>query len=352
MQRKVSAKIIFVLCVVLGSILAFPWSGACEYKPDHVAVVLTGTGTVGYQSGSALMSVFKDKTGVNFSTVPAAKTMGRSNLLRQGKVDFALNPAGDNVFALRGIEEFSKLGPQSVRTLWDGGPIDQGLATRADSGIKTIADIKGKRVATFPTYPMVHLYMQASLAYANLTWDQVKPTPVSSFAAGQRAVIEGAVDVAPVSGQSAAAYELQASVHGIHWIELPNKTAADKAAWARFQKILPAFYPNTVTTAAGASKDKPVQIWGYSYQLTCYDWTNQDLVYWFVKQMATSYDVYKGVHAYLKKWTVAHCLNSDLWFVPRPEGFIKYFKEVGRWTPAMEKKQQALLAMYPQKMTK
>jgi TRAP-type uncharacterized transport system substrate-binding protein len=76
------------------------------------------------------------------------------------------------------------------------------------------------------------------------------------------------------------------------------------------------------------------------------------MIYWFVKQMAEHYDTWKKGHAYLKKWTVGHTLKSDMWFVPRAEGFVRYFKEVGKWTPAMEKRQKELLAKYPQKMTK
>jgi len=352
MKGTIKSKITIIACIVLGLALVLPSIGTCEYKPKYVSAVMGATATVGYQSASSLLSVIKKKTGVRMAFAPASKTMGRYNFLKSKKAHIAWLPGSDQYFALKGIFEFKDLGPQSVRTLWDCGAIDQGLGTRADSGIKTIADIKGKRIATYPTYPMVQLYMDAIMAYANLTWDDVKPTPVSSFGAGQRAVIEGAVHAAAVSGQSAAAYELEASVHGIHWIELPNKTPADKAAWARYHKVNPAFYPNTVTTAAGSSKDKPVQIWGYNYQIGCYDWADQELVYWFVKQMAELYDDYKDVHAYLKKWTVDWTLNHELWFVPRAEGFIRYFKEVGKWTPAMEQKNNKLLAMYPQQMTK
>lgn len=352
MKGKLFSTVIIGVCLLVGLSLALPSAGTCEYKPKYVSITFPGTGSVGYQSGSAMIAVLKTKTGVRFSFTPATKTMGRFNLLKAKKAHIAWLPALDPFLALNGVQDFKKMGPQSIRTLWDCGSIDQGLGTRADSGIKTIQDIKGRRVASFPTYPSVQTYMDALLAYANLTWDDVKATPVSSFPAGQRAVIEGAVDCAPVSGQSAAAYELEASTHGIHWVELPNDTPADKAAWARYHKVNPAFYPNTVTTAAGSSKDRPVKIWGYNYQAGCYDWADQDVIYWFVKQMAENYDDFKSVHAYLKKWTVDWALKSDLWFVPRAEGMIRYFKEVGMWTPAMEKKNKELLAKYPQRMTR
>ena len=352
MRGKWIPKAVVCFFLIIGLTIALPTSGYSAEKPKYVVIATAGTGTVGYQACSGLVATLQEISGVKFSAIPATKTLGRFNLLREGKVQFSWNPAGDDLFALTGVEDFKELGPQSCRTMWDSGPIDQGLATRGDSGIKTVKDLRGKRIATYPTYPMVHRYMEAAMAYANLTWKDVIPTPVSGFPAGQKALIEGAVDVAALSGQAADAYELQASVHGLHWIPLPNKTPEDKAAWARYQKIMPAFYPNTVTTAAGSDKDHPVDIWGYNYQGTCYDWSDQDTVYWMVKLMAENYDKWSKAHAYLKKWTVEHCLNSDLWFVPRAEGFIRYFKEVGKWTPKMEEKQKQLLAEYPQKMTK
>ena len=352
MRGRVAAIIGIGVCFVLGFALALPSVGICEYQPEYVSIVFPGTGGVGFQSGSAMISVLKNKTDVKFAITPASKTLGRFKLLKSKKVHIAWLVAMDSFIALRGIKDFEKMGPQSIRTLWDCGPIDQGLATRADSGIKTIADIKGRKVCSYPTYPTMQMEMDAILAYANLTWDDVDAIPVSSFPAGQRAVLEGAVDCCMVSGQSAVAYELQASVHGIRWTEMPNETPADKAAWDRYYKIVPALYPNRVTTSAGTSKEKPANIWGWNYQVGCYDWSDQDLVYWFVKQMAERYDDYKDVHAYLKKWTVKHNLNYDLWYVPRAEGFIRYFKEVGKWTPAMEKKNNELLAAYPQRMTK
>jgi len=352
MKGKIGAIIGIGILLVVGLSLALPSAGICEYKPDYVAVTFPGTASVGYQSGSAMIGVLKKKTGVRFQFTPATKTMGRFNLLKSKRAHIAWSPSIDQLFALKGQKDFKPWGPQSTRTLWDCGAIDQGLAARADSGIKTVADIKGKRLCSYPTYPQKQADVDAILAYANLTWDDVKAVPVSGFPAGQRAVLEGAVDCCIVSGQAAAAYELEASIHGIHWVEMPNETPEDKAAWGRFQKINPSIYPNRTGTPAGASKEKPVNIYGYSYQVACYDWADQDLIYWFVKQMAENYDAYKNVHAYLKKWTVDWTLKYDKWFVPRAEGFVRYFKEVGKWTPAMEKKNNYLLAKYPQRMTR
>ena len=194
--------------------------------------------------------------------------------------------------------------------------------------------------------------MDAIMAYADLSWDDVVETPVGSYGAGQKAVLEGAADVAVVSGTSGTAYEIESSIHGLYWVPMPNETAEDKAAWARYHELNPTFYPNLESVAAAASKDNPVHIWGYNYQINCYDWSDQDEIYWFVKQLHENYDLFKDKHAYLKKWTLEHSLKSDMWFTPRAEGTIRYYKDIGKWTAGMQAKQNELLDKYPQTMTK
>jgi TRAP transporter TAXI family solute receptor len=350
--------ILFIASVFLVTALGALHSPACAAEteawqpPKVIKVGLPSTAGTGYAAGVAMYSVIEKKTGVKFAPTVGAKPADRFLLLYKKMVDFDWMTGAEPFFALKGEEDFAAWPPQSYRVLWDGGGLDQGLATRADSGIRTWADLKGKKVAAYKTYPAVQVMMNGLLAYANLTWDDVVRVEVGGFASGQDAVVTGAVDAAVMSALSSKAFELASSIHGLYWLPMPNETAEDKAAWARFHEITPVYYPNRQTAVAGASADKPVDIWAYNYQVVCYDAADNNLIYWIVKQMAENYDAYKETHAFLKKWTLDHALASDYWFAPRHEGAIRYFKEIGRWTPKMEAKQQELLAKYPQTMTR
>lgn len=317
--------------------------------PESILMVVTRTGSLSHVIGVGIASVIEDATGVKFGLIPVAKTKARAVLMRESRADFALSPAMDPYIALQGTYDFADWGPQSVRTIWDGGFGGQGLATRGNSGIKTLADIRGKRVADYPTYPVVQLYMDGFYAYTGLTRNDVIVTPVSDFTSGQAAILEGSVDVAVASAASAGAYELEASVHGIHWLEMP---ASETEAWARLKEIVPSFHPAVFTSVAGASEDNPKELFAQNFQVQTYDWTNENLVYWFVKQLHENYDGYKGTHASLVSWTLEQSLKSDDWFVPRHEGTIRYYKDIGVWTDKMEEKQKELLEKYPQNNTR
>jgi len=318
--------------------------------PKQVVIGTTSTKALGYIVSSAICGAVTDKTGVKFSVLPGAKTMDRFLPLRQRRTDLQIGPSAEVLLALRGEADFKKWGPQSVRVVWVGGPTTDGFAVRGDSGIKTISDLKGKKVAAYPGYWVIHhYYMEAGLAFGGLTWDDVKPTNVAGFAAGMKSVHQGKTDTAFMATYSPTAYELEASIHGIHWIPFP---ASDTAGWARFQKISPFWYPVTLTKGAGISKDNPAEVWGYNYLTTAYDWQSEELVYWWVKQMHETYNMWKGSHGHLPAWNIKHALDTKGWFAPYHAGAVRYFKDQGLWTDEMEAKQKKLLDKYPQKMTK
>jgi TRAP transporter TAXI family solute receptor len=352
MEKKMITGVIVFMLLVGTALVACVQPTLAWQPPKVIKVGLTSTAGTGYAAGIAMYSVIEKKTGVKFSPTVGGKPADRFLLLYRNKVDFDWMTAAEVFFALQGIEDFAAWPPQSFRVLWDGGGLDQGLGTRAGSGIKTWADLKGKKVAAYATYPAVQLNVTGALAYGGLTWNDVTPIQVGGFASGQKALLAGAVDAAVVSALSGTAFELASSVHGLYWMPMPNVTAEDKAGWARFHEITPVYHPNRQTVVAGASANNPVDIWAYNYQVVCYDSTDENLIYWIVKQMAENRDKYKDSHAYLKKWTLDHALRSDMWFAPRHLGAIKYYKEIGRWTPEMEAKQRELLRKYPQTTTR
>ena len=368
MKKQRLAKTLVSICLVL--VLAFmlpamslgapaksaPAPGSAQQSawqpPASISIGATGVATTGYPTAVGMTSKIGEATKVKFSVIPAQRTMERAMILRKGEAPFQFETAIGTLFALKGTAEYKDLGPQSYRAAWVGGVLIQGLATRASANIRKWSDLKGKKVASYPYHAAPQHHVDASLAYGNIGANDVIAVPMSGYPAGAKALLAGSVDAASLAAESAPAKELAASVQGVYWMPLPNITPEDKAAWARFQNILPGFFPVRTPRAAGASKDKPVDIWGYYYHVIAFDDTDKNLVYWFTKQINENYPAFKTVSAYLSTWTLEECLKPEAWFAPWHEGSIQYFKDIGRWTPEMEAKQQTMLATHPQKMTR
>jgi TRAP transporter TAXI family solute receptor len=360
LKTKRISKILVGIGLVVVLAIALPLVSACapaeetptpaEWKPPRaVQWISCGTASTGFASGSALVGILGELTGVTFRILPGAKTADRAIPLYDGSCSIGIMTGADTFSALEGMLEFEDLGlgPQSWRSVYAGGTIAQGMMTRGDSGVETSADVKGCNYARFPTYPSVQIfYMTAYLAYCDLTWDDVNPIDVGGYADGLNAVIQGKADITFASATAGLAEELCASIHGLHWMPMP---AEETEAWARFHEVNAFFYPWTETVCACCSEENPAVFWGWDYGVRCYDWTDPDLVYWTTSLLHKHYDDYKDAHAFLRKWHLEHQLNYANWFCPWHEGAVQYWKDQGLWTDEMEAKQQEMLANYPQK---
>lgn len=314
-----------------------------EWKPPRlISLAAISIRSTGFAAGTGLVSTISDKTGVQFRIEPAPTSIDRAERVKSGMVEFALS-AGGHAYSLQtGLADFDLKGwgPQPVRTVWAAGYMNAGYMTRGDSGIKTVADMKGKRVASYPSYPGLQMNMEGLLAYAGLSWDDVKATPVGGFGPGMAAVIEGSVDVAYAPAMGKPVIELAASPHGIHWLPMP---ASNTAGWKRFRDLWGCWLPGKAMFGGGISKENPAEIMKWPYNVTNLADSDANLSYWMTKQITENYDDFKGKHGYLRSWSIAQALNTEGWLVPYHEGSIVYFKEIGKWGADQETRQQELL---------
>ena len=345
-----------VVSGIIGVVLvlrALPFVGACAtpapaqtppWKPPVlIKVGSTSTVSSGFVIGTAWLSGITERTGQKFRMTPGNATIDRAKLLQSGEVHFLYGTSGDLYNALRGRLDFKEAGwkPQAWRVVWIGHSSAIAYTTRGTSGIKTLYDIKRKRYPYLPSYPMINEYHSGGLAFANLTWDDVIKVNMGSSAEMQSAVLEGSCDVTTNAPHLQQAYDLVASIYGLHWLEMPF---ADKEAWARLSKAVPYFIPVRITQGAGVPKDRPLEMSGHCYQWACSADLDEQLVSWMTKQMHQCYDAYKGKHANLPEVTLDYTLDIANIVHPYHPGAIRYFKEIGRWTAALEARQQRLLA--------
>ena len=86
-----------------------------------------------------------------------------------------------------------------------------------------------------------------------------------------------------------------------------------------------------------------------------YNFLDRNLAYWITMQIHKNYDLFKDKHVQLKWWYIDFALsdnNMQGWFVPWHPGSVRYFKDIGRWTPAMQAKQDQNLKKHPQTNTR
>ncbi len=311
--------------------------------PSTLAWSAYDVGSGGYNQAVAIGNALKQKYGVNLRVLPGKNDVSRTLPAREGQVQFAANGVGGSYLSQEGVFEFGAKawGPQPIRGLLLNNS-DQVLTVIAakDSGIKTAADLKGKRVAWVIGSPSLNQNITAILAFANLTWDDVKKVEFGGFGAAMDGVINGQADAAFSSSISGKAYQLAKSPRGIVYPVIAHK---DKAGWARMNATAPFFFPFMGAEGADLDKDNKVESASYPYPiLMTYEKQDANSVYAMTKAMVDTFPDYKDAAPGNAGWAVER--QNFSWVIPYHEGAIRYWKEKGLWKPENQAHNDKLIA--------
>jgi len=310
-------------------------SGAAQAQvklPSTLAWSAYDVGSAGYNQSVGIGNALKQKYNVSLRVLPGKNDISRNLPLRSGQVQFSANGVGGAYLAQEGLFDFGakEWGPQPVRGLMLNTS-DQLLTIVAanDVGIKTIADLKGKRVAWVIGAPSLNQNISAILAFADLTWNDVQRVEFGGFGAAMDGIVNNQVDAAFSSSVSGKAYAIAKSPRGLVY---PVISHQDKAGWKRLNALAPFFKPFMGTEGADLSKDHPAESSSYPYPiLMTYASQKADLVYNMTKAMVETFDLYKGSAPGASGWAVDRQIFD--WVVPYHEGAIRYWKESGQWKP-------------------
>jgi len=265
----------------LAAALAFVPGAQAQVKlPPTLAWSAYDVGSGGYNQAVAIGNALKQKYNISLRVLPGKNDISRNLPIREGQVHFSANGVGGAYLAQEGVFEFGapSWGPQPVRGLMLNTS-DQVLTVIAakDSGVRTIADLKGKRVAWVIGSPALNQNITAMLAFAGLTWSDVNKVEFGGFGAAMDGIINNQVDAAFTSSISGKAYQIAKSPRGLTYPVFPHN---DKAGWARMNAVAPFFFPFMGTEGAELSKDKPAESATYPYPiLMTYAAQDTDLVY-------------------------------------------------------------------------
>ena len=331
------------LAVMTGAAMAQGTQAPPAGLPATLAWSAYDVGSGGYNQAVAIGNALKQRYGVNLRVLPGKSDVSRTLPVREGQVQFSANGVGGSYLAQEGVFEFGarSWGPQPIRGLMLNSS-DQVLTVVAakDSGVKTVADLKGKRVAWVIGAPSLNQNITAILAFANLSWSDVKRVDFGGFGAAMDGLINGQVDAAFSSSISGKVYQLAKSPRGVVYPVIAHN---DKAGWARMNKTAPFFFPFMGAEGADLDQDHKVESATYPYPiLMSYDKLDANLVYAMTKAMVESFDAYKDAAPGNKGWAVER--QNFAWVIPFHDGAVRYWKEKGLWKPEHQAHNDKLVA--------
>jgi TRAP transporter TAXI family solute receptor len=255
----------FFYCLVLATFV-FATEGRAQQLPKSVAIGSNPPGSLFYALASGLAKVISEASPMQAQVQPYAGTSTFVPLFDSGELELGVVNAVDMGMVYQGQK--LKVGGRnpfphvpSSRLLMRGSPLRSSLIVKKDSPIKTIGDVKGKRVTgEYPAQLAVWYNVFGSLANGGLTWNDVKVVPVPAVNEGVDALIQGRADVTTHAIGTAKVKEAEAAI-GIRYISLD----CSKQGEARIKKAVPGYYLSVVK--AGSSTGIVEDTCAYTYDI-------------------------------------------------------------------------------------
>lgn len=234
---------------------------------------------------------------MNASAQSTGASVANINMLRDGAVDLATVQNDITYYAVNGTEMFKDKkvdGLQGIASLY---PETCQFVTLQSSGIKSIAELKGKRVAVGAAGSGVEANVRQILAAYGVSYDDID-AQFLSFAEGASALKDGNVDVAVLTaGYPTASVQDIASQNPVRLLPVEDKVADQLIAQYPF-------YTKTVIPAGSyAGFDEDVPSVSVMAMLVAGPSVNADLGYSITKAIFSNLDRLQSAHAVGKQIT-------------------------------------------------
>ena len=289
-------------------------------------------GTTGYNQAVGIGKALKDNYNVNLRVLPGKNDVSRLLPLQRGRVQFSANGVA-TYFGQEGVFQFAgkTWGPMPLRLVMAShGDSNQALGVANDLGIKTYADLRGKRVPFVRGAPALNVTTEAFLACGGLTWDDVERVDFPGYNAMWTGIVNGQVDAAYATTVSGPTRKLEASPRGIFWPPAPHD---DAGCWQRMDDIVPFMQKHIATRGAAISAANPHEGATYPYPMliTLAD-QDEKFVHDLAKAIHLHYEEYKNADPGSIGWAMGR--QNFQWVVPFHQGAVRYFKAIGVWSDA------------------
>lgn len=313
--------------------------------PKQLSWTAYGTKSSGYAQSIGIGQMLKKNYDTSLRVIPGKNDVSRMVPLRTGQSKICACGSA-SVFAQEGALMFGskKWGPMPLLNLFNNlGSNGQQLVVAGDAGIKTIADLKGKRVTFVKGGPALNLNTEAMLAFGGLSWDDVKKVVVPGWGQSAEAVINGQADATWGSTVSTAYQKLAASPRGLYWLNMPH---SDKEGWARALKVAPHWSQSKVTKGIDIEKNESGEktFDGNNYPYPIFITTSKiedSTAYSLTKAVMENYEQIKDAGPSMDGYRLSR--QPLQWAFPYHPAAIKYYKEKGVWNAEHDSYNDGLL---------
>lgn len=315
------------------------------YSAEGPGTIYIGTHPLGsfyYVIGTAIAKVIEEHTSLKAKVLPLSGPTAWMPMMLAHEVDCGVANSIDANWGYLGIGAYGKISGGKgfpVRLVLTGVYNDNSMVTGKDSGIKTIPDLRGRKVAAgYTSAPAVERVFEAQLANGGLSIGDIKLVPAAAPPPAVRMVIEGRADAAGVATAGMPVVkELEAKKGALF---LPLNPSPE--AMARTRKIFPYSWAHMVKGGLYAGIDQNTWLLRFEDYFVCRADLPDETVQTILKALWDYNKDLGKVNRRFKGWNREHYVSKYL-SVPYHRGAVTFFKEKGLYTPEQERAQRELL---------
>ena len=302
-------------------------------------------GSLFYALASGLAKVVSEASPMQAQVQPYAGTSTFVPLFDSGELELGVVNAVDMGMVYQGQK--LKVGGRnpfphvpSSRLLMRGSPLRSSLIVKKDSPIKTIGDVKGRRVTgEYPAQLAVWYNVFGSLSNGGLRGTTLKSCRCRRSTRASTRSIQGRADVTTHAIGSAKVKEADSAI-GIRYIPLD----CSKQGEARIKKAV----PDTICPSSKRARQPALSKIPALIPTTSISSAIKCPTPWFETSAAIWVNVEKlpQFHPGFAEWTKARAVDPEV-TIPYHPAAIRYFKDSGVWSEKMDEAQKKLLALNP-----
>ncbi len=340
------SKIIGAISIALCLFESVP--AEAQKIPRSTAIGTNPAGTVFYAVASGLANVVSGAGPFQAIVQPYTGSSTFLPLLDSGEIEFGVVNAVDMALAYQGPNRL-KIGGKNplphvpnVRVLMRGSPLLATLVVKKDSLIKSVYDVKGKRVTgEYPAQLSVWYSVLGALANGGLSWDDVKVVPVPAVNEGIDALVQGRADVSNHAIGSAKIKEADAAV-GVRYLSLDCSPQGEE----RVRRAVPGYYMTVLKSGSSTAILGDTCVLAYDIYLIGHKALPAEVVQATLNALWDNIQKLPLLHPQFKDWTRERAASAEV-TLPYHPAAVQFYKEKGVWSAPMDESQRKLLAMNP-----
>jgi TRAP transporter TAXI family solute receptor len=314
MQSTITRRTLATAGRLAGALILAMTASATTASAQTYGFATLQPGTLNHTTASAIAKVLKEKAGLNVLVQPTAGDQVIVPMVARDEAEIGISNAME-------VHDGLAKGFKELRIIAAAHALRVGFFVRKDSDIRTVADLKGKRVPYgFSAMRALEPTVRAMLATAGLSEKDIKPVLVPNVIRSADDFASGAADAFYFAFGAPKVREVDVTVGGIRMAEIDEHgmPAARKIErWGYLTDISPG--------PAFIGVEKPMKVYSFDNLLFTSAKTSDEFVFKMLDTLLNNKDELIAVQSVLREFSAPFAYKQ--YEVAYHPGAVKYFKE-------------------------